>query len=293
MPSVRLNTSNSTGLGQPISTKTGCCASVTIVTASKDELEKLSAAITASSVEFQFYVRSASFVKLYSVDMSHSNHHIERFINLTRVICRQKDIFNEPEIRQKIISFIISQMHISERGDGFLINLRIYLEDIVPSVKITADTLKNFTSPVRKEEEDASKLTRYMKELNLNNQLDQVSYSFTKSNVVLNITWSFKESREVAQKLNDIVFSDFTNNMTSYTDKLWTFTVVEYECKSRPIFFNRGLNYYSFQCCRLLLECQVKFYITLSKVIFTDGDHHLMMMRQYVQLFQSSHTVMI
>lgn len=215
--------STSTGKRLIVSKKCGCTALVTKVPLSHCESEALKAEIEKSNLIVD---KLSTFCNVHSVNMEHSGHLTQQSGTVVhKYINRYGDILTDSALRDQISTFL----SIADHNDGLVLRLSSMLEETFPHIQVSDNALRNFVAHERRDQSDAQNLIKYMKKLQVEGDMEHLSYGTTSTGVLSFITWSFKGSRALAQSYCDLLFWDSTHNLTRYSYKFSTFTVVDCE----------------------------------------------------------------
>lgn len=165
------------------------------------------------------------FCRIYTVDINHTNHSVEKAENVDVVVNRVEELLSRKELKQELCNMIEN----CGRENGFQLKSWITLTELFPRYSISYNAVRNSIYILGINGQDADQLVSHMTELRKSGVLEYFSYVISTSNVLEFITWSFKGSKEVVKRCSDICFWDYTHHMTRYSYKLSSFTIVDSE----------------------------------------------------------------
>ena len=249
-----------------VSKKTNCPASVSTVALKKEEQHELDEVLRLDPT--WKHDGESTFCIVKTINFYHNDHPVEKLDPGQEAVLKSSDILQNSYISEPLRRFI--SVVGSEKG-ATLRALR-FLKSTCPSSMINYETLRNAIQRMRNDGLDASKLISNLSEMKKNGRVEYLSFDLAENNVLNSVTWSFKGSRDVVQRCGDVLYWDSTHNMTPFSYKLASLTLVDSEMKSRPVMFRLGLSETVKDCSSLIDSWHSNYEMKFPEIVFSDGD---------------------
>lgn len=142
----------------------------------------------------------------------------------------------------QVVSSLKDFMRIIHHNRGDISRAVSYIAKKFPSITVSHESIRNAVLHMDTEEDDSQKFVD-----SLRSELPNGSVEFLhivqndSTGLLTSATWCFKGAQEIVSRCCDVVFWDSTHNVTPYSYKLATFTVVDSGYRSRAFFLSLNI----------------------------------------------------
>ena len=185
---------------------------------------------------------------------------------------RREDILSHPEFTKSIQNFL----KIHREGYATVLKATQFLSERYPDVLFNDEAARNAITVLKVDDEDAERLLTYLEAQKRDSKVEFLAKEIhNESGALSSLTWAFRGATELTRRCSDVAYWDSTHEISRYAYKLSTLSLVDSECKTRPVLFQLMLNQTSQNHSSFLRCWNTAFQTKFPTVLFTDGEEAL------------------